>query len=52
MAIAVTVFAVLVFGGGILVTKIGLFKALAEAWSGMFKAFADLRKKPRADDRK
>ena len=47
MAIAVTLFAVLVIGGGMLVTKIGLFKASAEVWSGLFKVFADFWKKPK-----
>jgi len=32
MAIAVTVLVVLVVGGGVLVTRIGLFKILSELW--------------------
>ena len=32
MAIAVTVLAVLVIGGGMLVTKLGLFKVFTELW--------------------
>ena len=32
MAIAVTVLAVLVIGGGVLATRIGLFKVFAEIW--------------------
>ena len=32
MAIAVTVLIVLVVGGGFLVTRVGLFKILAELW--------------------
>jgi hypothetical protein len=39
MAIAVMVLVVLVIGGGMLVTRIGLFKVLTEA-------FADLWKRP------
>jgi len=32
MAIAVTVLAVLVIGGGVLVTRVGLLKVFAELW--------------------